>query len=187
MCITTGCNNIMIGCAAGTTAGALGGNHSTECHHIDMGNTQHVCARIKVAWTATSDCRDKADIQDLTAGLDFIKALRPVTYRWDNRTEYFEKDGEGLPMVFDDDGNLLEVERDGRHKGKRLHVGLLSQEVLPAEKEAGYATEEDVDSLFVKGTFNKGYGMDYERLVAPLINAVKELSAEVETLKAKVG
>ena len=90
-------------------------------------------------------------------------------------------------MVFDDDGNLLEVERDGRHKGKRLHVGLLSQEVFPAEKEAGYATEEDVDSLFVKGTFNKGYGMDYERLVAPLINAVKELSAEVETLKAKVG
>ena len=167
------------------TTASFGGNYSTEHHHIEMGNDNHACARVKVSWTVGSDCRDKADIQDLTAGLDFIKALRPVTYRWDNRTEYLEKDGNGLPMVFDDDGNLLEVERDGRHKGKRLYVGLISQEVLPAEKEAGYATEEDVDSLFVRGTFNKGYGMDYDRLVAPLINAVKELSAEVEALKAK--
>ncbi len=38
-----------------------------------------------------SDQRDKADIESESLGLDFISALRPVTYRWDYRDDYFDR------------------------------------------------------------------------------------------------
>src|SRR3546814_13145999 len=38
-----------------------------------------------------SDARDKADIRDTQLGLDFIKALRPVDYRWDMREDYLKE------------------------------------------------------------------------------------------------
>ncbi len=34
-----------------------------------------------MAWNTVSDKRKKKDIKDITQGLDFIKALRPVEYR----------------------------------------------------------------------------------------------------------
>lgn len=34
-----------------------------------------------MAWSTLSDMRHKKDIQDITQGLDFINALRPVEYR----------------------------------------------------------------------------------------------------------
>ena len=37
-------------------------------------------ARIRVAWTVTSDRRYKENIQDIPLGISFIKALRPVSY-----------------------------------------------------------------------------------------------------------
>ena len=183
--MTTGKDNVFIGCAAGTSAG-IGDNWTTGSCNIAIGHASTVCGVMKVAWSTSSDCRDKTDIQDLTAGLDFIKALRPVTYRWDDRHNYWERDENDQIIKYDDDGNLITPVRDGSHKQEKLRVGLISQEVLPAEKEAGYHTIEDVDSLFVSGTFDGGYRMDYERLVAPLINAVKELDAENTALKARV-
>lgn len=35
-----------------------------------------------------SDERDKADIEDSILGLEFIKSLRPVSYKWDMREDY---------------------------------------------------------------------------------------------------
>jgi len=74
----TGYNAIMIG--AGSAGAATGCNN-----FISIGNGNIACARVQVAWTVLSDCRDKTNIQGIPIGLDFIKAVRPVKFTWDQR------------------------------------------------------------------------------------------------------
>ena len=50
----------------------------------------------------TSDQRDKKDVTDLDLGLEFVNALRPVSFVWDDR---------------------------GGHVGSREHMGFITQEV----------------------------------------------------------
>ena len=122
---------------------------------------------------SSSDQRDKTDITDFTKGLDWIKALRPVTYRWDRRTWYgTDAEPYGTP--------------DGSKKRARLHVGFLAQEALAVEQANGYATSND-DSLILNLTEDgMSYGMKYERLVPVLVNAIKELSTENTALKSRL-
>ena len=122
---------------------------------------------------SSSDSRDKTDVTDFTKGLDWIKALRPVTYRWDRRTWYgTDEEPYGTP--------------DGSKKRSKLHIGFLAQEALEIEKSNGYGSSND-DSLVVNLTEDgMSYGMKYERLVPVLVNAVKELSAKNDALEARI-
>ena len=106
--------------------------------------------------------------------MDWIKALRPITYRWDRRTWYGTEEAPyGTP--------------DGSKKRSKLHIGFLAQEALEVEKANGYGSSND-DSLVVNLTPDgMSYGMKYERLVPVLVNAIKELSAEVEQLKSQLN
>ena len=123
----------------------------------------------QVSLTVSSDQRDKTDITDFTKGLDIINALRPVTYVWDQRSDYSDD---------------LSVTPDGTYKKSKLNLGLLAQEVHAVEKANGYGNTEN-DYLFINlSEDGKKYGMQYERLVPVLINAVKELSAKVTALEA---
>lgn len=83
---TCGCNNVLIGTGAGTCeciGGYLGLDNLTgNCsNHIILGNCLSSCARIKVAWTVVSDCRDKSCFACVPHGLDFVRALNPTEYR----------------------------------------------------------------------------------------------------------
>ena len=72
-------------------------------------------------------------------------------------------------------------------KKSKLHIGFLAQEALEVEKENGYGSSND-DSLVVNLTPDgMSYGMKYERLVPVLVNAIKELYAEVEQLKSQLN
>jgi hypothetical protein len=108
---TCGNNNIGIGVFAGATGFSPNGivNITTECDRIVMGNNNHTCAQIKIAWTATSDCRDKLCFAPIALGLDFVRALKP--------TEYQFKTG-GRESIYTD--------------GKRRY-GFLAQDILPLE------------------------------------------------------
>ena len=66
-----------------------------------------MCSKI-----SASDSGDKTDVTDFTKGLDWIKALRYVTYRWDKRTWY----------------GTEESYSTGSKKRSRLHIGFLAQE-----------------------------------------------------------
>ena len=122
---------------------------------------------------SSSDSRDKTDVTDFTKGLDWIKALRPVTYRWDKRTWYgTDEEPIGTP--------------DGSKKKARLHLGFLAQDALAVEQSFGYASKKD-DMLAVNLNEDEtAYGMKYERLVVPLTKAVQELSAKMDALTARV-
>ena len=94
--ITSGSNNILIGANAGRTGsnnpGQLG-SVTTLSNEIQMGNTSHSGAYIKISWTVTSDERDKTNIEEIPIGLDFINELKPIKYEFTNNREENTPDG----------------------------------------------------------------------------------------------
>ena len=95
------------GRAGGSPAGI--GSITTESNRIIIGNNDHTCAVIKIAFTAVSDCRDKMCFKPIPHGLEFVGALKP--------TEYQFKTGNR-------DSNIAE--------GK-VRYGFLAQDILPLE------------------------------------------------------
>lgn len=112
-----------------------------------------------------SDERDKADIRETSLGLAFIRALRPVDFRWDAREDYGP------------------APRDGTKKRTRFHHGLVAQEVRAVLERTGCHFGGLQDHRVGGGDDVMSIG--YAELIAPLIKAVQELSAEVDRLKAQ--
>jgi hypothetical protein len=84
---TTGSNNTTVGYLA-----ALGGTDLTNAvaigylatadasNHVRIGNTDVTQIGGQVGWSALSDIRAKTNIANLDLGLDFVMALRPVSF-----------------------------------------------------------------------------------------------------------
>lgn len=130
--IAAGTQNTFVGAIAGTTL-ISGSNNTvlgydaepssaTVSNEITLGNASVATLRCQVTTiTALSDARDKANIQDIPLGLDFIGALRPRMFDWN--------------------------QRDGANPGK-VDFGFIAQELDEAEQKAGYA---DYTRLVYKG------------------------------------
>jgi len=62
------------------------GASATASNVITLGNGSIATLRCQVTTiTALSDKRDKTNITNIPAGLDFINALRPVAFDWNTR------------------------------------------------------------------------------------------------------
>ena len=170
--LSTGSNNLILGTNSGRST-SPSGDITTGSNNVvlgDNGINNLYCADTSIS---SSDSRDKTDVSDFSIGLTWIKALRPVTYRWDRRTWYgTDEEPFGTP--------------DGSKKRTRLHIGFLAQEALEVEKSNGYGSSND-DSLIVNLTDDgMSYGMKYERLVPILVNAIKELSTKNDALETRI-
>jgi hypothetical protein len=174
---SNGSNSISIGYYAGTTNSPSGS--ITTSNKICLGNNSIqdlYCADTSIS---SSDQRDKTDIEDFTSGLSFINQMRPITYRWDKRAWYTGNDC--TPQ------DILDAVPDGTKKRVKKHIGFLAQEVEVLEKEIGFSNSKD-DMLVVNmNEDDTSMGIKYERIVPILVNAIKELSAEVEALKAQLN
>ena len=134
---------------------------------------------VTYAWGSVqnrSDARDKTDIRDTLLGLDFIKSLRPVDFRWDYRDAYFDFDPET--------NERTAVTKDGSRKRNRFHHGLIAQEVKLVSDKLG------VDFAGYQDHKVNGGGdvltIGYTELIAPMIKAMQELAAENAQLKARL-
>ena len=168
--VTTGDRNIGIGSGAGGSS-SPSGNITTGDNNICLGDnniTNLYCADTSIS---SSDQRDKTDVTSFTIGLNWIEALRPITYRWDRRTWYgTDEQPYGTP--------------DGSKKRSKLHIGFLAQEALAVEQANGYGADNDNSLAVHLNEDGMSYGMKYERLVPILVNAIKELSTRVQALEA---
>jgi trimeric autotransporter adhesin len=79
--ITTGCNNLALGNDAGRAASPSGAI-TTQSNRIVLGNNSVTNAYVKVAWTVTSDLRDKTNFGTVPHGLDFVNKLEPVSFQF---------------------------------------------------------------------------------------------------------
>ena len=151
--LTTGSNNLLLGHDSGRT-GSPGGNINTESNEICLGDENITEAHIQVSLTVASDERDKTDFVDLDLGLDFVKALEPVTYYWDKRSKYGDK--------YADDYDLNAQTPDGTHKEDWMDIGFKAQSVLALEEAAGYKIAEKKNLTVSLSGDGKQYGLKYE-------------------------
>jgi len=116
---TTGCGNVMVGGinSAGTYAPVFNG--STENDRVMIGSTATTNAYVQVAWTVTSDARDKTNVTALPVGLDFVNQLNPVSFQFKESRECDTATGP-------------------------VRYGFLAQEVLAAEGENPVIVDTEV-------------------------------------------
>jgi hypothetical protein len=172
--VTTGDYNVGLGFRALDTS-SPSGSVTTASGIACIGNnsvTDLYCADTTIS---SSDQRDKTDIEDFSAGLDFVKKMRPITYRWDKRTDYVGEDATSQ--------DVLDATPDGTHKRPKKHLGFLSQEVEVLEQEIGFSNNKLDQLVCNTNEDDTAMGIKYERLIPILVNAIKELSVEIDTLK----
>ena len=107
----------------------------------------------------TSDKNEKNTITDSDLGLDFVSRLSPKSYKFNNKT--------------------------------RTHYGLIAQDVetvlgdvkKDASQFAGFC-KDDISEKQDGSEYR--YGLRYHEFISPMIQAIKDLKEEVDTLKAKV-
>jgi hypothetical protein len=146
--VTTGSNNVFVGNLAGTDAVR---DTQTGSNNIVLGNNSSTHAHMKIAFTVTSDLRDKMNIEDVPHGLDFVNQLNPISFQ-------FKKSREN----------------DTPHGPQKY--GFKAQEILELEGDNPVIiNDEDKENLKITT----------EHLVPVLVNAIKELKAEIELLKNK--
>jgi len=173
---SNGSNNICIGYESGTS-NAPSGSLVQQSNVVCLGDSDITALYCADTSISSSDGRDKTDVEDFTAGLDWIEAMRPVTFHWDKRSWYTEYDEETGEIT-------SEKTPDGTHKKDKKNLGFIAQEVLAIEQANGFASDKN-DMLTVNmNEDDTAYGMKYERLVPVLVNAVKELSAKVKALES---
>ena len=131
----------------------------------------------------TSDSRLKREVETSVLGIDFVKALRPVSYKW--------IEGKKVPIVdgTDENGdNIYRTDADGNwvyesRDGVRRHWGFIAQEVKQAVDDASVdfagwslADKDDPDST---------QSLRYEEFISPLTKALQEAIAKIETLETQ--
>tara|TARA_B100001939_G_scaffold140057_2_gene121267 strand:- start:5507 stop:7123 length:1617 start_codon:yes stop_codon:yes gene_type:complete len=171
-------NNTAIGYRANFTGNMLGhniavgacANSSTTVGHTVWGSSSNnVQNCVYTAWSNVSDCRDKTDISLLSSsyGISFIKKLKPVSYKWDNRDTYVRE------------CSCSYGQKDGTLKSEKCHYGFIAQDIK--------STLESLNITFDGLTHDSekdAYRLTYEELIAPLVKAVQELTERVENLEA---
>ena len=146
----TGSNNIVIG------SGATPSNINGVNNEITLGNSANNVLRCAVtSITSLSDERDKKDIKDLSTGLEFVEALRPVEFTWNDRDEKGKHDVADFGFIAQD---LKKAQEDA----EKAEVLKLVYDENPEKLEASYG-----------------------KLIPILVKAIQELSAEVKELKNK--
>jgi hypothetical protein len=145
--LTTGLYNVSIGPNANRYVAGSNRNIGIGCtpgHSTNMADTINIgidanktatgtgcimgCMHIDI--NDTSDCRVKRCITDSDLGLAFIKALRPVKYKWKipRNFKIDEETGDILGYEDTDDPENY-TDNEGARKSKQFEYGILAQEV----------------------------------------------------------
>ena len=179
MCIrdrSTGTGNVCLGYAAGQTVLSTGANQlyiarsntaasnaSTWIHGDGSGNCYQ--GNNNTAWSTTSDRRLKKNIVDSSKGLAEINQLRVTNFEY--RTED-EIDMSEFPLAEDAGQVVLGEGNEG------LHTGVIAQEIENVLPECIKTSEEGAKTV------------QTDPIMWAMLNAVKELSAENNALKARL-
>lgn len=129
--------------------------------------TKEIC---RTGSTFLSDERLKVDIVDTTLGLDFVKKLRPVSFKWKDRA--FQ---------------TLEGVANPQNPGVRDHQGFIAQQVKSVLDSLGIDSAIHVHTNEPGNEYHDIHGVRKEELIAPLVKAIQEQNEEIQTLKSELA
>ncbi len=178
---TTGDNNTAVGFNAGPTPAfpnlfnttAIGNEAVvTSSNTIAIGNTSITSIKGQVGFTTFSDARIKTKVQEDVPGLPFILKLRPVTYHYDIHRQ-------NAHMGLVDTANWV-----GKYGiEKTAFTGFIAQEV----EEAARSLQFDFSGVDAPKNEHDLYGLRYAEFTVPLVKAVQEQQALIETQKVELS
>jgi len=143
-----------------TDSANLAGNSSVTFNAANLSITGGILATQDIV-AFYSDQRLKKDIVPINSALEKVKAISGVTYRTNDVAQN---------LGIGDD---------------REHVGVLAQEVQMVLPQIVLQAPFDIDPITLGSKSGENYlTVQYDKIVPLLIQAIKELSAEVEALKA---
>ncbi|PLR52426.1 tail fiber domain-containing protein [Chimaeribacter arupi] len=205
---TTGTQNTALGRLAmrvlqdGTTPVAITnstgigyGAYVSGSNQVQIGNsatTTYVYGTVQ----NRSDSRDKADVEDIDLGIDFINGLRPVSGRWNMRDDYYtftevetgETDKEGNPVTktevsFDEEGYKAETK-----KRKRLHQWFIYQEVEELIQSLGLNPDDYgfLQNAKVNGGVDVG-SLGYDEFIPPVVKAIQSCWSRIDELEKRIS
>lgn len=175
-------------CCNNVTIGACAGRFGTQNNSVQIGfyaygayNTSNkfVLGRysannsyVYVGWTNVSDSRDKTNIENLpdNLGLNFIRKLRPISFKYDSRIPYMFKCGFEYGV------------KDGTLKKNECNYGFLAQEIEQAAKDLNV----NFDGVSYD-TYNDRYGVKMLELLSPIVKSIQELNNELDNIEKQIG
>jgi hypothetical protein len=166
--VSSGNSNTAIGYEAGyghTTGNnccfigaSASGSTATVSNEITLGDASITTLRCAVQTISSlSDARDKANVEDLGLGIHFIDKLRPVSFTWQTREGVKTKDG-------------------------TKDCGFLAQDLLEAQSN----DDAEFLNLVLQANPDK-LEASYGRLMPVVVQALKDVSAELKTIKQELA
>jgi hypothetical protein len=145
-------------------------------NQVRIGNSEVTSIGGFADWTNVSDGRFKQDVAENVPGLDFITALRPVTYTMDA-----EAIGIWMEKNF---GTRDAVSSTGIPRETAVvQSGFIAQEVEVAAAALGY----QFSGIDAPKNDSDYYGLRYGIFVVPLVKAVQELAHENDELREQLS
>ena len=178
--LATGARNVIIGAYADTTAtdtddaNVIGQDVSGAEGYTTLGSSSSDirAAHGNVTWATVSDQRYKKDIVDSTAGLSFINALKPRTFKYKNLGE--------LPETF----SAYKADSTEVFKNSNTNHGFIAQEVKTAiDADSGI---KDGFKLWAERD-DGGQELAEAALIPMLTKAVQELSTALDAALARIA
>jgi len=148
--VSTGTFNTFLGTSAGTDAVF---NCTTQSNRVVVGDNAVTNAYIKVAWTVTSDARDKTSFAPVPHGLAFVNSLTPTAYQF-------------------------RVSRENETATGPVRYGFKAQDILAVEGDS---------PVIIDNSDSENLKYNQDSMIAILVNAIKELKAEVDSLKSQLN
>ena len=175
---TTGSANTAVGASASPAYGSVNnytgigyyvGSGASGSNMVEIGNTSVSVIRGQVGFTTYSDARIKENIQPDVPGLAFISQLKPVTYNLNVHRQNQMMYSTVKPDTTDWEGKY-DIE-------KIRMTGFLAQDVEKAAQNAGF----DFSGVVKPQNEHDLYSLRYAEFVVPLVKAVQEQQAVIET------
>ena len=137
----------------------------------------------------TSDRDKKENINTTNLGLDFVLALKPVSWKWKNEPSK-QVERINYKKVYDEKGNFKTLEQETlidvipEKVYKRLHHGFINQDVEDLLKGKNISTNDFSGFVLDKETGVRA--LRYDSFIAPMVKAIQEQQKMIQELKLEI-
>ena len=164
-----------------TAAGNVGIGLTSPSYQLHL-STDSAAKPSTSTWQIVSDARLKTNIQSYTKGLKEILQINPVSYKYNG------KGGVGKYKIYKTDfltGEDVEIDFVDKELLSKTNVGVIAQDIQAVVPESVSSHKDKINENDEKETDILDFNA--HSLIFILINAVKELSGQIDSLNKQIA